>query len=181
MKQSFKLTTRAMVEIACLLAIAIVLDLAGIKILHASLTMVPLFVIAYRHGFLKSVVAICIVYSFITVLTDGYSVHILSIIFDYVLGYGAICLSALFSKKIFNDSNNHVKKILFLELSILICSVIRIMCSTISGVLVYEVPFWASLVDNLLIYVGWDCLLALVFMPILYYPLNRLFKAFPIK
>ena len=63
MKKSFKLTTREMVEIAFLIALAVVLDLAGIKIGHASFTMVPLFVLAYRHGFLKSLIVISVIYA----------------------------------------------------------------------------------------------------------------------
>ena len=62
MKKSFKMTTREMVEIAFLIALAVVLDLAGIKIGHASFTMVPLFVLAYRHGFVKSLIVIAFIY-----------------------------------------------------------------------------------------------------------------------
>ena len=61
MKKSFKMTVREMVEIAFLIAIAIVLDIAGIKVGHASFTMVPLFVLAYRHGFIKSLITISLV------------------------------------------------------------------------------------------------------------------------
>ncbi len=181
MKKSFKLTTREMVEIAILIAIAIVLDIAGIKIVHASFTMVPLFIIAYRHGFVKSIIAICFIYSFVTVLTDGWSVNFISLLLDYVLGYGSICLAALFSKKIFNESSKHYQNILWMELSILIASVLRVGFSTVSGVVVWETPWLASFLDNLLIYVGWDCLLALIVMPLLYYPLGRLFKQYPIS
>ena len=151
MKKSFKMTTREMVEIAFLIALAIVLDLAGIKIGHASFTMVPLFVLAYRHGFVKSLVVISVIYAVVTLLTDGWAVDIRSLILDYSLGYGVISLSGLFAK----------------------------MCSTISGVVVWETPFWASLATNITVYVGWDCLFALIVLPLLYYPLLKINKLYP--
>ena len=86
MKKSFKMTTREMVEIAFLIALAVVLDLAGIKIGHASFTMVPLFVLAYRHGFVKSLIVISLIYAVVTLLTDGWAVDIRSLILDYSLG-----------------------------------------------------------------------------------------------
>ena len=63
--------------------------------------------------------------------------------------------------------------------SIVLCSALRIMCSTISGVVVWETPFWASLATNITVYVGWDCLFALIVLPLLYFPLLKINKLFP--
>ena len=178
MKKSFKMTTREMVEIAFLIALAIVLDLAGIKIGHASFTMVPLFVLAYRHGFVKSLIVIAFIYAAVTLLTDGWAVDIRSLILDYSLGYGVISLAGLFAKKIFT-SKKHTLNLLWMIVSIVLCSALRILCSTISGVVVWETPFWASLVANLTVYVGWDCLFALIVLPLLYYPLLKINKIYP--
>ena len=178
MKKSFKMTTREMVEIAFLIALAIVLDLAGIKIGHASFTMVPLFVLAYRHGFVKSLIVISFIYAAVTLLTDGWAVDIRSLILDYSLGYGVISLSGLFAKKIF-ISKKHTLNLLWMIVSIVLCSVLRILCSTLSGVVVWETPFWASLAANLTVFVGWDCLFALVVLPILYYPLIKINRLYP--
>ena len=178
MKKSFKMTTREMVEIAFLIALAIVLDLAGIKIGHASFTMVPLFVLAYRHGFVKSLIVISVIYAFVTLITDGWAVDLRSLILDYSLGYGVISLAGLFAKKIFNSSN-HTLNIVWMVISIVLCSALRILSSTLSGVVVWELPFFESFVTNLTVYVGWDCLFALVVLPILYYPLLKINKIYP--
>ena len=112
MKKSFKMTTREMVEIAFLIALAIVLDLAGIKIGHASFTMVPLFVLAYRHGVTKSLIVIAFIYAAVTLLTDGWAVDIRSLILDYSLGYGVISFAGFFAKKIFKSEKHtlNIKK-----------------------------------------------------------------------
>ena len=178
MKKSFKMTTREMVEIAFLIALAIVLDLAGIKIGHASFTMVPLFVLAYRHGFLKSLIVISVIYAVVTLLTDGWAVDLRSLILDYSLGYGVISLSGLFAKKIF-ISNKHTSNIIWMVVSVVLCSSLRILSSTISGVVVWELPFLESFIANLTVYVGWDCLFALIVLPILYYPLIKINKIYP--
>lgn len=179
MKKSFKMTTREMVEIAFLIALAVVLDLAGIKIGHASFTMVPLFVLAYRHGFVKSLIVISLIYAVVTLLTDGWAVDIRSLILDYSLGYGVISVAGLFAKKIFKENKNHAINIAWMVVSIVLCSALRIMCSTISGVVVWETPFWASLATNITVYVGWDCLFALIVLPLLYYPLLKINKLYP--
>jgi len=179
MKKSFKMTTREMVEIAFLVALAIVLDLAGIKIVHASFTMVPLFVLAYRHGFVKSLIVISVVYAVVTLATDGWAVDIRSLILDYSLGYGVISLSGLFAKKIFNDKQNHFANIAWMVVSTILCGALRIFCSTLSGVVVWETPWLESFLVNLTVYVGWDCLFAVVVLPLLYYPLIKINKMFP--
>lgn len=178
MKKSFKLTTREMVEIAFLIALAVVLDLAGIKIGHASFTMVPLFVLAYRHGFLKSLIVISVIYAVVTLVTDGWAVDIRSLLLDYSLGYGSIAFAGLFAKKIFNEEN-HVKNIVTMIISIVLCSALRIFCSTLSGVVVWGTPWLESFGVNLTVYVGWDCLFALIVLPLLYYPLLKINKLFP--
>lgn len=177
-KKEKNFNVKEMVEIAILTALAIVLDISGIKIVHASFTMVPLFIIAYRHGVIKGSLSI-LIYCIITITIDGWGLNPISFILDYLLGYGAILLSALFAKKIFNKSRNHVMNILWMIISILICSIIRILCSTLSGVIVWETPLRESFVVNLIEYVGWDCLFALIALPILYYPLIILNKKYP--
>ena len=178
-KEKSFLSVREMVEMALLLALAVVLDLAGIKIGHASLTMVPLFVLAYRHGIIKSAFVIGIIYGFINLMFDSWVMDPIFLVFDYILGFGSISLAGLFSKRIFNKSDKHLVNISWLVASVLLCSSIRIMCSTISGMIVYELPFVESFVANLTIYVGWDCLLALVALLVLYPTILLLNKRFP--
>ena len=60
-RKSF-LSVKEMVEMALLVALAVVLDLDGFKISLSAdggsigFTMVPLFILGYRHGFFKSLI-----------------------------------------------------------------------------------------------------------------------------
>ena len=178
-KKSF-LSVKEMVEMALLLALAVVLDLAGIKIGHASFTMVPLFILVYRHGLIKSGVVIGIIYAFINMAFDSWSIDAITLIFDYVLGYGLMSLAALFAKKAFNQSSKHWMNIMWLSISIILCSLIRLVCSSISGVILEYAPtFFSAFWINLTLYIGWDCLLAFLSLIILYPSILLINKRFP--
>lgn len=177
-KKSF-LSVKEMVEMALLLALAVVLDLTGIKIGHASFTMVPLFILAYRHGPIKSAIVIGLIYAVINMAFDSWAMDPIFLVFDYILGFGSIALAGLFTKKSFNKSSKHWNNIMWLSISIILCSIIRILCSSISGMIVYEMSFGTSLWANFSIYVGWDCLLAFVAMLILYPTILIINNRFP--
>ena len=179
MNKSF-LSVKEIVEMSLFLALAVILDISGIKIGHASLTMVPLFILAYRHGFFKSFIVIGLVYSIINIAFDSWSINPIFLIFDYILGFGSISLAGLFSKKCFNNKKHWIN-ISWLSISVIICCIIRILCSSISGMIVYEMSFTASFWANFSIYVGWDCLLALLFILILYPSLVVINNRYPTK
>ncbi len=177
-KKSF-FSVREMIEMALLLSIAVVLDLSGIKIGHASFTMVPLFILAYRHGPIKSAIVIGLIYALINMAFDSWSINPIFLIFDYMLGFGSIALSGLFTKKSFNKSAKHQVNIMWLSISIILCSIIRILCSSISGMIVYELSFISSFWANFSIYVGWDCLLAFIAILMLYPTILIINNRFP--
>lgn len=179
MNKSF-LSVKEIVEMSLFLALAVILDISGIKIGHASLTMVPLFILAYRHGLFKSFIVIGLVYSIINIAFDSWSINPIFLIFDYILGFGSISLAGLFSKKCFNNKKHWIN-ISWLSISVIICCIIRILCSSISGMIVYEMSFTASFWANFSIYVGWDCLLALLFILILYPSLVVINNRYPTK
>lgn len=179
MNKSF-LSVKEIVEMSLFLALAVILDISGIKIGHASLTMVPLFILAYRHGLFKSFIVIGLVYSIINIAFDSWSINPIFLIFDYILGFGSISLAGLFSKKCFNNKKHWIN-ISWLSISVIICCIIRILCSSISGMIVYEMSFTASFWANFSIYVGWDCLLALLFLLILYPSLVVINNRYPTK
>lgn len=179
MNKSF-LSVKEIVEMSLFLALAVILDISGIKIGHASLTMVPLFILAYRHGLFKSFIVIGLVYSLINIAFDSWSINPIFLIFDYILGFGSISLAGLFSKKCFNNKKHWIN-ISWLSISVIICCIIRILCSSISGMIVYEMSFTASFWANFSIYVGWDCLLALLFILILYPSLVVINNRYPTK
>jgi len=178
-----KITLKEMAEVAMLIAFALILDMPFLKIRiganggSVSLTMVPLFVIAWRYGPIKSFLYIALVYSGLSVLLDGEPIFALP--FDYCLAYGSIALSGIFRKQILTEKF-HWKGILYLILSILIACIARLLSHTISSVLFYEVGFIAGLVYNIL-YVG-PCLgIVVAALLLLYKPLIDINRQFPVK
>ena len=101
MEQKMK-KTRVLVECAILVALAIVLSYikfdVGAEGGSVSLVMVPLVLIAFRHGTAWGV-GTGLVFGFVKcVLGDGLGWGLPSILLDYVLAYGAVGLAGLFRK-----------------------------------------------------------------------------------
>ena len=178
-----KITIKEIAEVAMLIALALILDMPLLKFKvganggSVSFTMVPLFVIAWRYGPIKSFLYIAFVYCGLSVLLDGEPIY--SLPFDYCLAYGAIALSGLFRKQILTEKFTW-KGVVFLVLSVVLVSVVRVLSHTISSILFYEVSFGAGLVYNLL-YVG-PCLgIVTAALLILYKPLIDINNRFPVK
>ena len=100
----FKFSVRDIVEIAVMCALAVVLDKA-VKIpigstggsLHISA--VPLFIIAFRHGWFKGFIASGIVFGLVKCILDGYGFQFF--FFEYLIAFGSIALAGLFGRMIF--------------------------------------------------------------------------------
>ncbi len=96
MKKTQKLT-----EVAIAVALAVVCSF--IKVLEmpqggsVALTMIPIFIVAYRLGALWGITAGA-VYGLISMVLAGTIYHPLSILLDYVLAFGLLGLSGLFKK-----------------------------------------------------------------------------------
>ena len=178
-----KITVREMTETAMLIGLAIILDLpflkfrVGINGGSVSLTMVPLFVLALRVGPIKSFIYIALVYCFLECLIDGEPAY--SLPFDYCLAYGSIALAGCFRKSILTDKVT-LKGIVILSLSVVLCCALRILSSSISSVLFYEVSYWAGIIYNAT-YIGPACLLTLIVLLVLYKPLLDVNKRHPLK
>ena len=111
---------------------------------------------------------------------DAWQKELISLIFDYIIGYGCIALVSFFAKKIFSSHSKHIINILWLILSIVLISAIRVVSSSVGGYILHWAPTLASsLWTNLTVYVGWDCLLALVVSIILYPSILLINKRFP--
>lgn len=100
----FKFSVRDIVEIAVMCALAVVLD-KFVKIPIGStggsinISAVPLFLIAFRHGWFKGFIASGIVFGLITCILDGYGFQYFPL--EYLLAFGSIALGGLFGKMIF--------------------------------------------------------------------------------
>ena len=178
-----KITLREMTEVAMMIALALILDMPLLKFKiganggSISFTMVPLFVIAWRYGPIKSFIYISIIYSGLSILLDGEPIY--SLPFDYCLAYGSIALSGIFRKKILTEKF-HWQGILYLIISVVIAMACRLLSHTISSVIFYEVSFTAGFIYNLL-YVG-PCLgIVTAALLLLYKPLIDVNNRFPVK
>lgn len=148
-------SVREIVEIGVLVALALVFDQVGpvIRIRAGAgsinLAMLPLFIIAFRFNFIKSWIAIGVVFGLISNQMDGYGIQTYP--FDYFLGYGlSVALAAFFQKLAFPKRGASAKfhHYAFFALAISVGVIGRLLSSTISGVVLYETDFIGSLVYN---------------------------------
>ncbi len=176
-KESFK--TRDIVEMALFIALAVILDLPGLKIRvgiaggSISLTMVPLLLFSIRHGLLKGFLASGVIYGFLTNILDGWGFVYYPI--DYLLGYGAMSLIGFFKVLILDVNNKRftIKGALFLVIGALVAIIARLMFATLSGIVYYEYTFWASFVYNVT-YLLPSAVIVIAALLILYVPFIRL-------
>ena len=115
-KVLFDFKVADIVEIAILCSLAIVLD-TFVKIPlgpsgSINLSMVPILVIALRHGWFKTLFAGGLVYGLITCLLDGYG--IITYPLDYFLGFGSTAVLGLFAEYI---NKNYRRRITVSELA----------------------------------------------------------------
>ena len=173
------------VETAMLIALAIGLDLPGLKIRicvnggSISFTMLPLFILALRLGVFKGFIGVGLVYGAITCALDGWGLQYF--LFDYLLAYGSICVIGLFSKQILSKGERYPwMNITFLLIGVVLACALRLIFATISGVIFYETGFVESLAYNALYILpsGGACL---VLMGILFKPLQIVNEKFPAK
>ena len=184
-RKSF-LSVKEMVEMDLLVALAVVLDLDGFKISLSAdggsigFTMVPLFILGYRHGFFKSLIGVGVIYGLTTALLDGHGLVYYP--FDYLIAYGvSISVGSLFSKAIFYKGEYGVDKvlnILSLVLSVIVTGIIRVLGHSLSSMVFYEYTFEASVAYNIA-YVGPSIVICLLVLIILYPTLRLLNKKFP--
>jgi thiamine transporter ThiT len=145
-------STYQIVEMAMLVGIAIVLDLPGLKIKLPSgsigFTMVPLFILVLLQGPIKGFIGAGLVYGFVTCVLDGWGLATFPL--DYMLGYGSLALLGIFKSYILNDNTAkfNLRGVLYLSIGVIISIAGRLLASTISGVIYYEVAFWPSMAIN---------------------------------
>ena len=105
-KDLFKFSIRDITEIAVMVALAIILD-KFVKIQvgatggSINIATVPLFIIAFRHGWFKGLIASGILFGIVTNLLDGYGINTYP--FEYLIAFGSIEIAGLFGKMIFNN------------------------------------------------------------------------------
>jgi len=178
-----KFTIKEMVELSLLVALAIVFDFIpkiriGATGGSISLTMLPLFIIAFRFNFVKTFIASGIVYGLLTCLFDGYGFATYP--FDYLLGFGLISLTALFRKLVFSTRLPIYLQLIYFSLGILIGGFARIIGSTLSSIIIYQYTFWASITYNVA-YIVPSVLFSLAILLVFFTFLKQIQRRFPVN
>jgi len=126
-----------------------------------SLGSVILLLSSYQLGIKKSSI-VCLISIFLMFVIGSITFYgIVSFILDYFLAYMAYCLAVLF------------KNYKFFYLGIVIVNMIRLICSTISGCVIWETEIWASIVYNAS-YIMPTMFLDLIMVPLLHTRIKKI-------
>ena len=182
-KEIFTFSLNDITEIAVLSAMAIVLD-TFIKIPigqtggSINCSIVPVFIIALRHGPFKAFIAGGIIYGLVTCLIDGYGFQTYPL--EYLVAFGSTCILGFFGAYIYRSftSKNKGKiviSILLTILSVALWGLIRWVAASIDSMLFYEVTFEGGLAYNA-IYVLPTALADAILVAVLLTPLSTIAK-----
>ncbi len=173
-----KYTIKDITEIGILVGLALVLNLPVFSI-HImpnagsiSFTMIPLFIIALRKSWWKTLIATALIYGVFACLMDGYGFQTYPL--DYMLAYGSITLVSLVRKPIFEKKPG----IIYLIVSAVIAILLRILFATIDGVWLYNFTFLASFIYNAT-YISITGAISLGILLLLYKPLQLIINKYP--
>lgn len=169
--RKIKLTTKTLINVSLMLALAIILN--QLRIYHlpqgGSVTlggMLPLLLISYRYG--AGIGALAgFIFGLITIVQDPFILHPVQVLFDYPLPFMAMGLAGLFKDKIFFGA--------------IAAFAARFLCHFISGVVFFgsyapegTSPVMYSLITNAS-YIVPELLICLVILKVL--PVQRLLAA----
>ena len=118
-----------MVESAIMIALSVVLSFVKVWSMPqggtVSLTMLPLFVLAFRRGAIPAILS-GIIYGGISIIFDGVIYHPMSILLDYTLAYGVLGVAGFFKKNYFG-----------IVLGTTVGTGLRYICSLLSGAVLF--------------------------------------------
>ncbi len=142
--------------------------------------MLPLFLIALRHGPSHGLICGGIVYGLLTCLTDGYG--FVTYPFDYLIGFGSIAILGFFRNQIFseNQKDYNLKGELFLLLGGVLATAMRFIGSTASSMIIYGYSLEAAALYNVT-YIPASGAVAIVIIMALYGPLLEINRLYPPK
>lgn len=172
-------TIRDIAEIGIFVGLALVLNLPvfTIHIMSGagsiSFCLVPLFIIALRKSWWKTLIASSVVFGLLACLIDGYG--FVTYPLDYLCAYGSIVVVSLLRRLILRDDK---VSYLYLIVGVITATCLRIMFSTISGVVIYQFTFLASITYNA-IYISITGAVTLAILLLLLKPLKILNNKYP--
>ncbi len=134
--------TKVLVETSLLVAMAVVLDYVASMYSAPflpfggsfSFTLVPLAVLAYRHGLVMGVVGGFMV-GVVQLFMGAYIMHPVQVLLDYPLPFAALGLCGLFAKQV-NEGSKKSQTFMIL-LSTAIASIARLVAHVLSGVVFF--------------------------------------------
>lgn len=184
-----KMTVRDIAEEGMLLALAFVLNLITFYKAptggSVNLQMLPLFILAIRHGPTHGLVACGIIYGFLTMVTDGYGFACYP--FDYLIAFGGIAVLGAFKPLIFNKlreqgktAQSYVLGLSMILVGGILATGFRFAGSLMSSVFIWEYSLLEGIVYNLS-YVPLSGGLATALTMALYPALVVLNDRFPVK
>lgn len=177
-----KRTTKQIVEEGVLISLALVLNFIKIPVGPTggsiNFQMLPIMLIALRHGPNHGFIAGGIVYGLISCLLDGYGFACYP--FDYLIGFGSVAAMGFFRKFIFSEDQKtyNFKGLLFIFIGGLITTAIRYVGSTVSSIVVYGLTFVGAL-EYQAFYIPISGLIATVALMAIYGPLLKVNASHP--
>lgn len=179
-----KITTRDIAEDGILIAAAFILNLIKLPIAtgggSVNFQMLPLFLIALRHGPTQGLVCGGIIYGFLTCLTDGYGFATYP--FDYLVPFGSVLIIGYFRPLIFSEKQTTYNLLgeIFILLSCTLATMGRFIGSTASSMILYGLSFRAA-VDYNAIYIPVSGAIATAVLMMMYGPLIQINKRYPVN
>ncbi|MCQ2794878.1 MAG: energy-coupled thiamine transporter ThiT [Bacilli bacterium] len=173
-----KYTIKDIAEIGIFVGLALVLNIPifSIHIMSnagsISFTLIPLCIIALRKSWWKTLIATAIIYGLFACLMDGYGFQTYPL--DYCLSYGSLTLISLVRKPIFEKKYGFI----YLIVSVILATLLRILFTTIDGVWLYEYTFLASFIYNAT-YVSITGAVTLAALLLLFKPLQMIIERYP--
>ena len=177
-------TTRQIVEEGVLISLAFVLNFIKIPVGATggsiNFQMLPLMLIALRHGPQHGFIAGGIIYGLLTCLTDGYGFACYP--FDYLIGFGSVAVMGFFRSFIFSKDQTtyNFKGLLFIFISGTLATLIRYIGSNVSSIVVYGYTLKAALAYNAF-YIPLSGLVATVALMLMYGPLLKVNASHPVE
>ncbi|MCR5184892.1 MAG: energy-coupled thiamine transporter ThiT [Bacilli bacterium] len=178
------ITTRDIAEDGILIASAFVLNLIKLPIATGggsiNFQMLPLYLIALRHGPAHGLICGGIVYGLITCFTDGWGFATYP--FDYLIGFGSVMVMGFFKNLVFpkDTKTYNFKGELFLFISAVLATAVRFIGSTASSSIVYGLKIIPAMQYNA-IYIPISGAISLAVLMIAYGPLIKINNRYPVN
>ena len=176
-------TTRQIVEEGVLISLAFVLNFIKIPIGATggsiNLQMLPLMIIALRHGPQHGFICGGIIYGLLTCLTDGYGFACYP--FDYLIGFGSVAVMGFFRQFIFSKEQEtyNFKGMIFIFIAGTLATLVRYIGSNVSSIVVYGLSLKAALAYNAF-YIPLSGLVSIIALMAMYGPLIKVNKSHPV-